>query len=544
MRLHNPSPLSVKPKLNPNPNPNIFQTTTTNIPGTIQKAAIMQNNTDPFEEDSPESVNDNEYSWTLESDTTAVKQTDRPVFVFRETVIPQTIRPFFSIEDLGSGQKRRIKLWYNDTPFEAFIEKTNHLTPMTRMIWKPDFAEVLKAEYPQWSEYFKKIRKEAADTPSIRFVQRRELNQYDIEFDGTPSISMAAAASEFHVPLKPGDVIDNDTLAKIFRCGPQGIMRRSPRTNSLVLIADHTSALFEDKWVNNFFHYTGLGLPADQSLANRENKILAESKTSGVSLHLFEVHEKGSYVYDGEAELADPPFISRQADSEKNIRDVYIFSLTLKGHKRPPVLKKEVPSIREEHVERKVPMVAPGLQAHNARTYDGKREEIGSEYERDHKGSMTEPSSSAHDLENLIRYDFRDKKILEEARTRRAFQNENQSSAEFMDPLATIGDAVLDLVAVCLHYERGIQTKDELTKQKISEVKRERTRAFAEKNKLHEYILWGKGESLQENWRSDKALDAVTEALIGAVFLDAQRNGKNGLTVVKDMLERMDFFLQ
>jgi|GEM_PF-273405 len=476
----------------------------------------MQNNTDPSEDaDSPESFSDDEFSWTIESGTTAVKQTDRPVFVFRETMIPQKIRPFFSIEDLGSGQKRRIKLWYNDTPFDAFIEKTNHLTPMTRMMWKPDFAEVLRAEYPQWSEFFKKTRKEAADTPAIRFVQRRELNQYDIEFDGTPSTSVAAAASEFHVPFKPGDVIDNDTLAKIFRCGPQGIMRRSPRTNSLVIISDHTSAIFEDKWVNNFFHYTGTGLPAEQSLANRENRILAESKTSGVSLYLFEVYDEGKYVYDGEAELADPPFISRQADIEKNLRDVYIFPLALKGHKRPPVPKKEVPGIKEEHGERKVRTVA-----------------------------SEESPFSAHDLEILIGYDFNDKKILDDARTRRAFQNDVQSSVDFMDPLATLGDAVLDLVAIYLHYDGETQTSGELTKQKISEVNRERTRVFAERHNLRTYILWGKGESLQESWKSDKALDAVTEALIGAVFLDAQRNGKNGMTVVKEMLERMDFFLQ
>jgi hypothetical protein len=39
---------------------------------------------------------------------------------------------------------------------------------------------------------------------------------------------------------------------------------------------------------------------------------------------------------------------------------------------------------------------------------------------------------------------------------------------------------------------------------------------------LHEYIPWGQGELKQNNWTlGHKAFDTVTEALIGAMFLDA-----------------------
>ena len=196
------------------------------------------------------------FSWSIESGITATKKTDRSVFLYRETVIPQKIRDFFSIEDLKPGHKRGIILWYRSNHFDAFIEKTNHPSPRTRMMWKPDFASILRTEYPQWLDFFKKSRKESADTPSISFVKRQELNNYEIRLEGTPSHD---TPTEFHVPIKPGDTIDNDTLRAIFQCSSQGGMRRSLKTNSLVLVSDHTKSTYEDKWVNNFFHYTGHG---------------------------------------------------------------------------------------------------------------------------------------------------------------------------------------------------------------------------------------------------------------------------------------------
>jgi ribonuclease III len=152
--------------------------------------------------------------------------------------------------------------------------------------------------------------------------------------------------------------------------------------------------------------------------------------------------------------------------------------------------------------------------------------------------------ASAYDLEKHINYKFHDPKILEEARTRKAYHNENPDAAEeFMDPLATLGDAVLDTIVIFKLYEDGVKEKGKLTIEKILSVKRENTRAFAEKIGLEKYILWGKGEDLDEIWnKGDKALDTVTEALIGAVYLDAQKRGLNGITVVKDMLERLKFF--
>ncbi len=153
-------------------------------------------------------------------------------------------------------------------------------------------------------------------------------------------------------------------------------------------------------------------------------------------------------------------------------------------------------------------------------------------------------TEKAKKLQEIIGYKFNDPNVLAEATTRRAFLNENPSQEdECMDPLATLGDAVLDAITVNRLYDQGVRTKGELTIFKSKEVKRERTRVFAENHHLNEYIQWGNGELVQKNWMlGDKALDTVTEALIGAVFFDAQERGMNGMTVVKDLLDRMDFF--
>jgi 5-methylcytosine-specific restriction protein A len=337
------------------------------------------------EEDSSDDTEEDlhAFSWTLENGTTAIKKTDRSVFLYRETVIPQQIRDFFSLGDLQAGQKRRITLWHENKKFDAFIEKTVHATPRTRMIWKPDFAGILRKEFPQWLEFFKKSRAESSETPSLHFLKRNEVDHYTVEFSGT---STQTQSTEFQVPLKPGDTIDNDTLKAIFQCSLQGGMRRSHKTNSLVLVSDHTKSTYEDKWLGKIFHYTGMGLTGEQSLTFHQNKTLIESKENGVNLYLFEVFEEGHYVYIGEVELSDRPYLSRQPDIEKNLRDVYVFPLRLKGNKHPPLLKKTLLETKEEIVRKKahkLPLEELELQARYSRKASGKREVIQEVYERD-----------------------------------------------------------------------------------------------------------------------------------------------------------------
>jgi 5-methylcytosine-specific restriction protein A len=120
----------------------------------------------------------------------------------------------------------------------------------------------------------------------------------------------------YKLPIKPGDVLDNKYLYKIFQCGARGGMRRSLATNSLVLIFDHTKELYKDNWEDGFLLYTGMGLYNDQSIEYMQNKTLAESNNNGVNIVLFEVFHKGH------VKLIREPYQADQLDAADNMRKV------------------------------------------------------------------------------------------------------------------------------------------------------------------------------------------------------------------------------
>ena len=156
-----------------------------------------------------------------------------------------------------------------------------------------------------------------------------------------------------------------------------------------------------------------------------------------------------------------------------------------------------------------------------------------------------EEIKSPEDLEKLFKYQFKEKDTLIAALTRTAYLNEHKEIKNIpMDSLGTLGDSVLSVVVLYkLFNERRNPDKGKLTIEKSENVRREKTREFAEKHHLHQYVRWGAGEKLNEVWKSgDKSYDMVTEALIGAVFLDAQTHDKNGFEKVLELLERLKFF--
>jgi 5-methylcytosine-specific restriction protein A len=141
--------------------------------------------------------------------------------------------------------------------------------------------------------------------------------------------------------LKQGQILTNDEIRKYFKCGLQGGMRRSLRTNSLILISDHTRGIYKDRWEDNVLYYTGMGLRDDQSLNFAQNKTLLESDKSGINLFLFEVFESGKYIYQGKVKLTGSPDKEKQSDEDGNMRDVWIFPLQLIEYKNPALITEE-----------------------------------------------------------------------------------------------------------------------------------------------------------------------------------------------------------
>ena len=68
--------------------------------------------------------------------------------------------------------------------------------------------------------------------------------------------------------LRKGMVLTNNQLMEVFGCSGQGGMRRSHKTNSLVLVSNHTKSIYSDRWVGDVLHYTGMGQNGDKVVYN------------------------------------------------------------------------------------------------------------------------------------------------------------------------------------------------------------------------------------------------------------------------------------
>lgn len=134
---------------------------------------------------------------------------------------------------------------------------------------------------------------------------------------------------KFDPALTRGQIVDNEQLCSIFKCSPQGGMRRSLKTNTLILVSNHVASIYDDRWIGDVFHYTGMGQAGDQSLEAAQNKTLAQSPTNGVAVHLFEVDREGEYRYQGQVQLADKPYQETQPDQYDLPRQVWVFPLRL-----------------------------------------------------------------------------------------------------------------------------------------------------------------------------------------------------------------------
>jgi 5-methylcytosine-specific restriction protein A len=152
--------------------------------------------------------------------------------------------------------------------------------------------------------------------------------------------------------LKIGSNYSNNDICNAFLCSPQGGMRRSHKTNTLVLVANHVKSIFDDRWDGDIMYYTGMGLRDDQSLNFMQNKTLSESRVNGVDIHFFEVLDEAIYTYQGQVELVDNPVQEQQDDEDGNSREVYLFPLMRKDRTTPVIPKRELDKTFETKVRR------------------------------------------------------------------------------------------------------------------------------------------------------------------------------------------------
>lgn len=131
---------------------------------------------------------------------------------------------------------------------------------------------------------------------------------------------------EFEPNLKINDIISNQEIMNIFSCSGSGSMRRSLKSNSLVLISNLTTNSYKDIWFDNgVWNFSGMGTEGDQREEYRQNQTLLKSNEDKVDLHLFIVKEKGKFTYKGRVLLAGEP--KQEDDNIVQGRKILIFPL-------------------------------------------------------------------------------------------------------------------------------------------------------------------------------------------------------------------------
>ncbi len=138
------------------------------------------------------------------------------------------------------------------------------------------------------------------------------------------------------------------------------------------------------------------------------------------------------------------------------------------------------------------------------------------------------------ELESKIAYSFRDKSLLKQALTHSSYANELRiNRLKDYERLEFLGDAVLELVSSdFLFHENPQKTEGELTKLRASMVCEPALAYCARDLDLGRYLLLGKGEEGTGGRKRDSIIADVTEALIGALYLDG------GMDRAKEFIRR------
>jgi ribonuclease-3 len=149
-------------------------------------------------------------------------------------------------------------------------------------------------------------------------------------------------------------------------------------------------------------------------------------------------------------------------------------------------------------------------------------------------------------LEASLGLRFKDRGLLRQALVHRSYLNEQGGSHhDSYERMEFLGDAVLELVISTELYCRLPRlTEGELTKGRAALVCRESLAQVAQRLRLGDYLLLGKGEESTGGRERDSILAAAFESLVAAVYLDqGQERARQFILQVMDK-ELQDFCQQ
>lgn len=146
-------------------------------------------------------------------------------------------------------------------------------------------------------------------------------------------------------------------------------------------------------------------------------------------------------------------------------------------------------------------------------------------------------------LEENLRYEFKNKKLLINALTHSSYANEARDGVSSNERLEFLGDSVLSIVvSEYIYKEFNNLPEGELTKLRASLVCEKSLCQFSRELDLGKYLRLGKGEDKGGGRERDSILADAFEAVLAAMYLDGGFNvAKNHvMRFIKNELKHTD----
>ena len=132
-------------------------------------------------------------------------------------------------------------------------------------------------------------------------------------------------------------------------------------------------------------------------------------------------------------------------------------------------------------------------------------------------------TSDISKIEQIIRYQFQDKSLLQTALTHRYYLNEKDKDETITvhnERLEFLGDAVLELVVSDYLFRELDESEGKMTKLRSSLVRDKNTAKVGIRLRLDEEILLSRGEREELGKARPSIVADALEAILGAMYLD------------------------
>ncbi len=149
-------------------------------------------------------------------------------------------------------------------------------------------------------------------------------------------------------------------------------------------------------------------------------------------------------------------------------------------------------------------------------------------------------NNNINNLENKIKYFFKNKKILILSLTHRSYSNKHNERLEFL------GDSILNFIITQKIYKKlYLEEEGYMTRIRSNLVNKKNLFKIAQKLELSKYIFLGKCEIKMKGQYKKSILSNTVEAIIGGIFLDS-----NNIKTVENIISNLflknykNFFLK